>query len=71
MLWAGDLLFHKRIPSLDGSVNGWLEVMDELRDVIATNGCLAQAVDSVGVNERKNWLLFDDYHPGNVARAFT
>lgn len=29
-LWAGDLLFARRIPSLDGSLPGWLEVMDEL-----------------------------------------
>ena len=107
VLWAGDLLFHKRIPSLDGSVKGWLEVMDELalitpevvipghgaigrwqdialkqrrylevlrdelRGVIAANGRLSQAVDTVGISERKNWLLFDEYHPGNVTRAFT
>ncbi|HEX4584262.1 MAG TPA: quinoprotein relay system zinc metallohydrolase 2 [Burkholderiaceae bacterium] len=29
-LWAGDLLFAQRIPSLDGSVTGWLAVMDEI-----------------------------------------
>jgi len=27
-LWAGDLLFVERIPALDGSVTGWLAVMD-------------------------------------------
>lgn len=30
VLWTGDLLFHERLPSLDGSVTGWLSVMDEL-----------------------------------------
>jgi quinoprotein relay system zinc metallohydrolase 2 len=29
-LWAGDLLFAGRIPALDGSVSGWLAVMDEI-----------------------------------------
>jgi quinoprotein relay system zinc metallohydrolase 2 len=29
-LWAGDLLFAGRIPALDGSVTGWLAVMDEI-----------------------------------------
>ena len=30
VLWASDLLFGERIPSLDGSLKGWLEVMNEL-----------------------------------------
>jgi len=29
-LWAADLLFAERMPSLDGSLTGWLKVMDEL-----------------------------------------
>lgn len=29
-LWASDLVFAERTPSLDGSLRGWLEVMDEL-----------------------------------------
>jgi quinoprotein relay system zinc metallohydrolase 2 len=29
-LWASDLLFAERIPSLDGSLVGWLGVMEEL-----------------------------------------
>lgn len=29
-LWASDLIFAQRIPSLDGSLTGWLKVMDEL-----------------------------------------
>jgi len=107
VLWAGDLLFHERVPSLDGSVNGWLAVMDELgqfapslvipghgpidrleniapkqrrylealrnqlREVIKENGRLAEAVETVGVNEHDNWLMFDDFHRGNVTKAFT
>lgn len=34
-LWAGDLLFMERVPSLDGSLLGWLRVMEELRRVPA------------------------------------
>jgi quinoprotein relay system zinc metallohydrolase 2 len=29
-LWTGDLLFAERIPVMDGSINGWISVMDEL-----------------------------------------
>jgi quinoprotein relay system zinc metallohydrolase 2 len=29
-LFAGDLLFVGRVPSLDGSLRGWLQVMDDL-----------------------------------------
>jgi quinoprotein relay system zinc metallohydrolase 2 len=34
-LWTGDLLFRDRIPVIDGSVKGWLKVMDELAAVKA------------------------------------
>ena len=34
-LWLGDLLFESRVPSLDGSLKGWLEVMDKLRSLPA------------------------------------
>jgi quinoprotein relay system zinc metallohydrolase 2 len=30
LLWAGDLLFMDRVPALDGSLLGWLAVMDDL-----------------------------------------
>lgn len=29
-LWTGDLVFIDRMPALDGSINGWLRVLDEL-----------------------------------------
>lgn len=30
-LWAGDLLFVERVPSLDGSLRGWLKALAEIR----------------------------------------
>lgn len=38
VLWLGDLLFRERIPSLDGSIKGWLAVSEELRKIPATLG---------------------------------
>jgi quinoprotein relay system zinc metallohydrolase 2 len=29
-LWTGDLLFRQRLPAVDGDVEGWLNVIDEL-----------------------------------------
>jgi quinoprotein relay system zinc metallohydrolase 2 len=34
-LFAGDLVFLEHIPVLDGSIRGWLTVMDGLKDVAA------------------------------------
>ncbi|MDT3672116.1 MAG: quinoprotein relay system zinc metallohydrolase 2 [Aromatoleum sp.] len=34
-LWLGDLLFDQRIPSIDGSIKGWLEVSARLRELPA------------------------------------
>lgn len=32
-LWLGDLLFEERIPSVDGSIKGWIEVDARLREL--------------------------------------
>ena len=34
-LWTGDLVFRERIPVIDGSLKGWLEVLDTLRQIDA------------------------------------
>ncbi|WP_428541046.1 quinoprotein relay system zinc metallohydrolase 2 [Profundibacter sp.] len=31
-LWMGDLVFAEHTPALDGSITGWLAVLDEMRD---------------------------------------
>src|SRR3546814_21149033 len=42
-LWAGDLLFERRLPTLDGSLLGWLTVLasllaDDVRRVLPGHG---------------------------------
>jgi quinoprotein relay system zinc metallohydrolase 2 len=36
-LWLADLLFIDRIPALDGSVKGWLSLIEELRGIEAAH----------------------------------
>lgn len=106
-LLLGDLLFVQRIPSLDGSLKGWLQEIEvlkarrvgravpghgpasvdwpqgaadlerylnvllrETRTAIAQGLDIDAAVQTVGQSERTKWLLFDDYHGGNVTQAF-
>ncbi|MCX4187731.1 quinoprotein relay system zinc metallohydrolase 2 [Methylophaga sp. OBS4] len=35
-MWTGDLLFVERIPALDGSINGWLDAIEELKGMDIT-----------------------------------
>ena len=106
-LWASDMIFAQRIPSLDGSLTGWLKVMQdfetlgavlvipghgqpgswptvaspqrryltlllgEIRQSIAENRRLSDAMSSIGLDEKDHWLLFDSYHRGNITRAYT
>ncbi len=36
-LWLGDLLFRERIPTLDGSLAGWLSTMTQLESIPASH----------------------------------
>jgi quinoprotein relay system zinc metallohydrolase 2 len=106
-LLASDLLFARRVPSLDGSLRGWIEQLDglkrlparravpghgptsvdwpqgsadlerylgtlarETREAIVKGVPIEEAVNVVGQSERPHWVLFDDYHGGNVTQAF-
>lgn len=106
-LWTGDLLFRERIPALDGSINGWIDtiqqlqsedyqaiipghgpaaigenadwdrlltylttVREEIRTQINDLGTLEEATATVGLSERQNWELFEEYHRRNVTAAF-
>ncbi|MBT3026761.1 MAG: quinoprotein relay system zinc metallohydrolase 2 [Candidatus Thiodiazotropha sp. (ex Ctena orbiculata)] len=128
-LWLSDLLFVERIPVMDGSLRGWLKVIDDfgsrycvqiaadtasplnsdaskrcknvnrivpghgpvvtqwkqalddqrryleliatgIRKIIKQGGTITQAVASVGLEERDNWLLFDEFHGRNITAVF-
>jgi quinoprotein relay system zinc metallohydrolase 2 len=106
-LWTGDLLFRNRLPALDGSLTGWLRVLDDLprirpklavpghgplsRDLdaainperrylqaladgvraeLALAKPLEHAIATVAAAERSHWVLWDEAHPRNVARAY-
>ncbi|MEW8028823.1 MAG: quinoprotein relay system zinc metallohydrolase 2 [Candidatus Thiodiazotropha sp.] len=132
-LWLSDLLFVERIPVVDGSLLGWLKVIDKLskqgcvavspdeamgrsialeteaggqcgkvmrivpghgsvvsqwqgaladqrrylesiatgiRAIIKQGGTITEAVESVGREEKRNWLLFNDFHGRNVTAVF-
>ena len=107
-LFAGDLVFLERIPVVDGSLNGWIAVLDrlasldaaqvipghgppsapwpqaldperayltglrnEVREELARNRTLAQAVREVPVPAGQHWLLAEQNHPRNVTASFT
>jgi quinoprotein relay system zinc metallohydrolase 2 len=57
-LWTGDLLFIGRLPALDGSILGWLSVIDELsrtevRRVVPGHGSISRELESALVPERR------------------
>jgi quinoprotein relay system zinc metallohydrolase 2 len=105
--WTGDLLFRSRLPALDGSLKGWLAVLDELgsqratvvipghgaparslsdalvperrylqallaavRSELADGNSLQDAIERADYPAKSEWLLFDQVHPRNVARAY-
>jgi quinoprotein relay system zinc metallohydrolase 2 len=129
-LWLSDLLFVERIPVMDGSLLGWIGVIDNfthekctrtsdkkpminlatrdgtqciavervvpghgpivnewkqalenerrylahlrdgIREVIKRGQSISLAVETVALEERDKWLLFDLYHGRNVTAGF-
>ncbi len=43
---------------------------DELRSLLNTNADLMEVQERVALSEKTHWLLFDQYHKRNIARAF-
>lgn len=65
-LWAGDLIFRQRIPSLTGSLRGWVKTMDKLLDldvekVIPGHGSIATSMKQA-IEQQQDYLrgLLDD-----------
>jgi quinoprotein relay system zinc metallohydrolase 2 len=59
-LWSGDLIFRQRIPSLTGSLKGWLKTMDDLQSldvkmVIPGHGSVAESM-SVAIEQQQDYL---------------
>jgi len=59
VIWLGDLLFRERIPSLDGSIKGWLAVSEQLRAIPATIGVPGHG--AAGRDWRDGLAVQDDY----------
>ncbi len=56
-LWAGDLIFDGRLPTLDGSITGWLALLDgllpaEVRRVIPGHGPVSDGRSALAAQRR-------------------
>ena len=56
-LWTGDLVFDRRLPTLDGSLLGWLAVLDELladdvRRIVPGHGAVSDGHAAVAAQRR-------------------
>ena len=72
VLWTGDLLFRERIPALDGSVRGWLAVIDELsrmkaKHVVPGHGAVTGDLPAALAPERRYLQALVDGVRGEIA----
>jgi len=75
-LWAGDLLFMERVPALDGSLIGWLAVLDELRAmpavrVVPGHGPVAASWPAAADAQRRYLTLLRDEIRAVIKRGGT
>ena len=75
-LWAGDLLFMERVPALDGSLIGWLAVLDELRArpaarVVPGHGPVTAAWPAAADAQRRYLSLLRDEIRAMIKRGGT
>ena len=59
-MFLGDLLFAKHVPALDGSIRGWLALIDKLearKDVKARRAGARARVDAVAFGARRRAAL--------------
>ena len=57
--------------SVDAQQRYLKAVIEGVRDVLARDGFLEEALASVAQTERGKWLLFDQHHGANVTRVYT
>jgi quinoprotein relay system zinc metallohydrolase 2 len=73
-LWTGDLLFRERLPALDGSLKGWLSVLDELRQMpvkiaVPGHGPVSRDLKSALVPERRYLQALSDGVRADLTQA--
>ena len=73
-LWTGDLLFRERLPALDGSVKGWLSVLDTLQGMkvklaVPGHGPTTRDLAAAIVPERRYLQALADGVRGELAKA--
>lgn len=59
-LWTGDLLFVNRTPALDGSINGWIEVINDLQSMDVDYVVPGHGAASRG-NASQDWQALQTY----------
>jgi len=64
-LWASDLVFETRVPALDGSLTGWLEVLDNLEQtqpglVVPGHGTPGNWTETAGPQQKYLQALLGD-----------
>ena len=75
-LWAGDLLFMERVPALDGSLIGWLAVLDGLcagpaARVVPGHGPVAASWPAAAEAQRRYLTLLRDEIRAMIKRGGT
>jgi quinoprotein relay system zinc metallohydrolase 2 len=73
VLWTGDLLFRDRLPALDGSLEGWLSVLDEMmhmkaRVIVPGHGPVAHDLAAAIAPERRYLTALKDGVRAGIAR---
>lgn len=61
-LWTGDLLFVDRIPVMDGSINGWITIMDDmlamdLKHVIPGHGLIKNDHWQQAIQQQRDYFV--------------
>jgi quinoprotein relay system zinc metallohydrolase 2 len=73
-LWTGDLLFRERLPALDGSVKGWLSVLDAMQGMkvklaVPGHGPATHDLAAAIVPERRYLQALADGVRGELAKV--